>query len=45
MVKICFIDRDGVINKLVPREGMTACAPWTLEQFEFHPKVHEAVIS
>lgn len=43
MVKICFIDRDGVINKLVPREGMTACAPWTLEQFEFHPKVHEAI--
>ena len=42
MVKICFIDRDGVINKLVPREGMTACAPWTLEQFEFLPQVHEA---
>lgn len=43
MVKICFIDRDGVINKLIPREGMTACAPWTLEQFEFLPKVHEAI--
>lgn len=42
MVKICFIDRDGVINKLVPREGMNACAPWSLEQFEFLPKVHEA---
>lgn len=42
MVKICFIDRDGVINKLVPRDGMTACAPWTLEQFEFLPRVHEA---
>jgi histidinol-phosphate phosphatase family protein len=43
MVKVCFIDRDGVINKLVPREGMTACAPWSLEQFEFLPKVYEAV--
>ena len=43
MVKICFIDRDGVINKLVPREGMNACAPWTLEQFEFLPKVYEGI--
>lgn len=43
MVKICFIDRDGVINKLIPREGMTACAPWTLDQFEYLLKVHEAV--
>jgi D-glycero-D-manno-heptose 1,7-bisphosphate phosphatase len=42
MVKVCFIDRDGVINKLIPREGMSACAPWTLEQFEFLPRVKEA---
>jgi D-glycero-D-manno-heptose 1,7-bisphosphate phosphatase len=42
MVKICFIDRDGVINKLIPRDGITACAPWTLEQFEYLPKVQEA---
>lgn len=43
MVKICFIDRDGVINRTVPREGMTACAPWSLEQFEYLPMVKEAV--
>jgi D-glycero-D-manno-heptose 1,7-bisphosphate phosphatase len=43
MVKICFIDRDGVINKTVPREGMVACAPWSLEQFEYLPRVQEAI--
>jgi D-glycero-D-manno-heptose 1,7-bisphosphate phosphatase len=41
--KVCFIDRDGVINKLVNRPGMRACAPWSLDQFEFLPKVKEAI--
>lgn len=40
MVKICFVDRDGVINKLVENRP-----PWSLKQFEFLPKVREAIIN
>jgi histidinol-phosphate phosphatase family protein len=45
MVKICFIDRDGVINKTVPRKNMNACAPWSLSQFEYLPRVQEAIMN
>jgi histidinol-phosphate phosphatase family protein len=43
MVKIAFIDRDGVINKLIQRSDMQFTAPWSIEEFEFNPKVKEAV--
>lgn len=43
MVKIAFIDRDGVINKLIQRPNMQFTAPWSIEEFEFLPKVKEAV--
>lgn len=38
--KVCFIDRDGVINKLV--DGRP---PWSMKQFELLPKVEEAIIN
>ena len=38
MVKIAFLDRDGVINKLVDNRP-----PWRFEEFEFIDGVQEAV--
>lgn len=39
--KAIFLDRDGVINKLVMRDGKGR-APYTLEDFELFPGVVEA---
>lgn len=43
MNKALFLDRDGVINKLIIREGK-AQAPYTLEEFELFPGVLEACL-
>lgn len=42
MKKAIFLDRDGVINKLIIREGK-AQAPYTLEEFALYPGVEEAL--
>lgn len=42
MKKAIFLDRDGVINKLIIREGK-AQAPYTLEEFALYPGVVEAL--
>jgi D-glycero-D-manno-heptose 1,7-bisphosphate phosphatase len=42
MKKAIFLDRDGVINKLVFREGK-AQAPYLLEEFELYEGVIEAL--
>lgn len=36
MKKAVFLDRDGVINQLIIREGK-AQAPYTLEEFALYP--------
>lgn len=41
--KAVFLDRDGVINKLVMRNGK-AQAPYTLEEFDLYPGVEEACL-
>lgn len=41
MKKAIFLDRDGVINKLVIRNGK-AQAPYTLLEFDLYPGVEEA---
>lgn len=41
--KALFLDRDGVINKLIIRQGK-AQAPYTLEEFELYPGVEEAFV-
>lgn len=40
--KAIFLDRDGVINKLIIRGGK-AQAPYTMEEFELYPGVVEAL--
>ena len=40
--KAIFIDRDGIINKVVMREG-TVSSPWRLEEFEILPDVKECL--
>lgn len=40
--KAVFLDRDGVINRTIFRDGKPR-APSRLEEFEFFPGVHEAV--
>lgn len=42
MNKAIFLDRDGVLNKLILRNGK-AQAPYTLEEFELYPGVIEAL--
>lgn len=42
MKKAIFLDRDGVINQLIIREGK-AQAPYTLEEFALYPGVEEAL--
>ena len=42
MKKAVFLDRDGVLNKLIIREGK-AQAPYTLEEFALYPGVEEAL--
>lgn len=42
MKKAIFLDRDGVINQLIIREGR-AQAPYTLEEFALYPGVEEAL--
>lgn len=42
LAKAVFLDRDGVINKLVNRNGL-AQAPYTLEEFELYPGVEEGL--
>ena len=37
-----FLDRDGVINEVVFRNGKPA-SPRTMEEFEFSPSVHESL--
>lgn len=36
-----FLDRDGVINKVVIRDGVS-CPPWSIGEFEILPGVREA---
>ena len=43
MKKAIFLDRDGVINQLIIREGK-AQAPYTLEEFALYPGVEEALV-
>lgn len=44
MVNRCvFLDRDGVINKLIPRLDGTKTAPWSMEEFELLPYVKESI--
>jgi len=43
MVKAVFLDRDGVINKLVPRKTGISTAPWSLEEFEILPYAEESI--
>jgi len=40
--KAIFLDRDGVINKVIFREGKASC-PWKIEEFEFLPQVRETL--
>lgn len=42
MVKICFIDKDGVINKLVNHDNKMT-APWNLSEVEYFPDVDEFI--
>ncbi len=42
MKKAIFLDRDGVLNKLIIRDGK-AQAPYTLEEFDLYPGVKEAL--
>lgn len=42
MKKAIFLDRDGVLNQLIIREGK-AQAPYTLEEFSLYPGVVEAL--
>ncbi|MGZ3790391.1 MAG: D-glycero-alpha-D-manno-heptose-1,7-bisphosphate 7-phosphatase [Bacteriovorax sp.] len=43
MKKAIFLDRDGVINRLVMKDGVGR-APYTLEDFELFPGVEEACL-
>lgn len=40
MKKAIFLDRDGVINKVIIRDG-TISSPWKVEEFEFLPDVRQ----
>lgn len=40
--KAIFLDRDGVINKVVMRKGIVS-SPWKLEEFEILPDVKECL--
>ena len=42
MKKAIFLDRDGVLNKLISRSGKLQ-APYTLSEFELFPGVVEAL--
>lgn len=42
MKKAIFLDRDGVLNKLITRDGK-AQAPYSLSEFELYFGVHEAL--
>ncbi|OGZ42320.1 MAG: hypothetical protein A3C80_00605 [Candidatus Ryanbacteria bacterium RIFCSPHIGHO2_02_FULL_45_43] len=42
MNKAVFLDRDGILNKLVMHEGKPR-SPWTFSDFEILPDVREAV--
>lgn len=42
MKKAIFLDRDGVINQLIIREGK-AQAPYTIEEFALYPGVEDAL--
>jgi len=42
MNKAIFLDRDGVINKIIMREGKPS-SPWKLEEFEILPDVKECL--
>ncbi len=41
-MKAIFLDRDGVLNKLITRNGK-AQAPYALSEFELYPGVQEAL--
>lgn len=48
MNKACFLDKDGVINRLIEREGMPdghVTSPWTLEEFKetLYPYVKDSI--
>ena len=43
MRRAIFFDRDGVINKLVPRSDGRCTSPWSLSEFMLLPRVREAV--
>jgi len=42
-MKCVFLDRDGVINKLVERPNGERTAPWSFEEFELLPNVKESI--
>jgi len=42
MVRAIFFDRDGVINKMIDRDGAKS-PPWKLEEFEYLPDVKKAI--
>ena len=43
MPKACFLDRDGVINKLVERKYKTFTSPWNIFEYKFFPNVFQAL--
>lgn len=42
MVRAVFFDRDGVINKMIDRDGVKL-PPWKPEEFEYLPDVNRAI--
>ena len=42
MSKAVFLDRDGVLNRVIMRDGKV-CSPRILEEFEWEDGVHEAI--
>jgi HAD superfamily hydrolase (TIGR01662 family) len=42
MVRAVFFDRDGTLNKMIPRGDMTT-PPWTIDEFEIFECAREAV--
>lgn len=40
--KAIFLDRDGVINELVPHNGKLT-APWNFSEFKLYPNVKESI--
>ena len=43
MVKAVFLDRDGVLNDLIPRDNGQRTAPWHIDEFKIKPHARDAV--